>query len=524
MAASASPSLPPGSLFDSDSLTSLFSTLFTTFGVIAIGYTSKRTGYFSHEAKAGLGEFVGKVALPALLFRAIATLQLSDLKAEFILGVLLAKTTLFVFTIGTAKMAGRGLADAAMWGLFVSNSNDLAQGYPLFLVLYPSYAYQLFITSAMQVALLNPVAILLLEVELAGRAGVRTSLAGLVRRVLLEVARNPLVLCIALGAAANLAWAGEPPQVLTGPMGILTILGSAFMGSALLLTGYVSAPAASEVRGGGEARGDKQREERPSLGVPLYLTVLKSLILPMVCRVLVGRMHRLLAHGAGHGGAGGHERNLLDLAFLYGTLPTAPSTIVIAQAHGASSQTVVSAAVLNMLVSAPLAFTATVLVSTSRLALLEHAALLLSGLCALGSALAACCVLPAAAAAATGLAAHAAQHGPPAPPAPHPAPPAAAAAGEASSSRLHVIAHLAAAQLLFSVGQLGQLGCQAAARGEGGRIDGDCSGCGLLPVLVQTGCVASCTLQPDAPQPAARPTCSSVQPANPMCSILRAYA
>ena len=67
MAASAPPSLPPGSLFDRDSLTSLFSTLFATFGVIAIGYASKRTGYFSREAKAGLGDFVGKVALPALL-------------------------------------------------------------------------------------------------------------------------------------------------------------------------------------------------------------------------------------------------------------------------------------------------------------------------------------------------------------------------------------------------------------------------------------------------------------------------
>ena len=100
-----------GSLFNSASLTSLFSTLFTTFGVIAIGYASKRTGYFSREAKAGLGELVGKVALPALLFRAIATLQLSDLKAEFIVGVLVAKVTLFVVTIGTAKMVGRGLAD-----------------------------------------------------------------------------------------------------------------------------------------------------------------------------------------------------------------------------------------------------------------------------------------------------------------------------------------------------------------------------------------------------------------------------
>ena len=64
--------------------------------------------------EAGLGELVGKVALPALLFRAIATLQLSDLKAEFIVGVLIAKVTLFVVTIGTAKLAGRGLADAAI--------------------------------------------------------------------------------------------------------------------------------------------------------------------------------------------------------------------------------------------------------------------------------------------------------------------------------------------------------------------------------------------------------------------------
>jgi malonate transporter len=484
------PPPPPGSLFNSDSLTSLFSTLFTTFGVIAIGYAAKRTGYFSREAKAGLGELVGKVALPALLFRAIATLQLSDLKAEFIVGVLIAKVTLFVVTIGTAKLAGRGLADAAIWGLFVSNSNDLAQGYPLFLVLYPGYAYQLFITAAMQVAILNPVAILLLEVELARRSGLRTSLVTLVRRVLLQVARNPLVLCVFLGGIANRVWAGEPPQVLTGPMGILTILGSAFMGSALLLTGYVSAPARSEVRG------DTQREEAPSLAVPLYLTVLKSLIFPMVCRVLVGKMHHLLSQGPG-------LSSLLDLAFLYGTLPTAPSTIVIAQVHGVSSHTIVTAAVLNMLVSAPLAFTSTVLMSVSRLELLEQAAALLSDLCSVGSALAACWTIPTAAAAARGLAALAAQPprsprctlSPLASPPPHPAPPAAAAAaaagtttaGEASSSRLHVIAHLAAAQLLFS---LSRLGCQAVRRIDGGRIDGGCSRCGLLSVLVQTGCVA----------------------------------
>ena len=56
-----------------------------------------------------------------------------------------------------------------MWAIFVSNSNDLAQGYPLFLTLYPEYSYQLFITAALQVAILNPFAILLLEIDLARR-------------------------------------------------------------------------------------------------------------------------------------------------------------------------------------------------------------------------------------------------------------------------------------------------------------------------------------------------------------------
>ena len=154
-----------------------------------------------------------------------------------------------------------------------------------------------------------------------------------------QVAGNPLVLCVLLGGAANRVWGGEPPQVLThcvhitrtshahhthtpitrtahalyththctrtrtytctrtrtrtctrpshalhthtqvltGPMGILTILGSIFMGAALLLTGYVSARTATEERGG------TQRKEQASLAVPLYLTVLKSLIFPMMC-------------------------------------------------------------------------------------------------------------------------------------------------------------------------------------------------------------------------------------------------
>ena len=385
-----SPAPPPGHAKDDDdkhltqdhsSLVGLFNTLFTTFGVIALGYVSRRTGFFSRDAKAGMSELVGKVALPALLFQAIATLKISDLKPEFIVGVLISKTLLWVMTAVSAGIAGRTLSDAAMWAIFISNSNDLAQGYPLFLTLYPEYAYQLFITAALQVAILNPFAILLLEIDTARRTGQSTSICTLVMRVVVQVARNPLVLMVFLGGVANVLWRGDPPTLLTGPLGIFTILGSTFTGAALFLTGYVSARPQSHV----------------SLATPIYLTVLKSLIYPMMCRILVGKCAHVLLGVT-------PDPKLLDLAFLYGTMPTAPSTIVIAQAHGADPETIATAAVLNMVVSAPLSFLSTVLMTVSRLDLLEQAVTLISDVCCVGSAVCAAWVLACSASAATGLA------------------------------------------------------------------------------------------------------------------------
>lgn len=469
--AKASPPPPPKaaqSLTGSElSLMGLFNTLFTTFGVIALGYVSKRTGFFSRDAKAGLGELVGKVALPALLFQAIATLKLSDLKPEFIVGVLSSKTLLWLLTVISARISGRNLSDAAMWAIFVSNSNDLAQGYPLFLTLYPAYSYQLFITAALQVAFLNPFAILLLEIDLARRSGKQTAVSTLVLRVVMQVLRNPLVLMVILGGVANVIWAGDPPELLTGQLGIFTILGSTFTGAALFLTGYVSARAQSSV----------------SMGTPVYLTVLKSLIYPMMCRILVGQIgHSILGSTP--------DGKLLDLAFLYGTLPTAPSTIVIAQAHGAAPETIASAAVLNMVVSAPLSFTSTVLMTVSRLDLLEQAVAMISDVCCIGSAIGAAWVLLCASSAAAGIARRSqsadarirgsvlltATGGGRLGMSGSMAGMSSASSvdgdavevGEAGpgASRLLVIAHLAAAQLLFA---LSHLWCQTTDRKAGAR-------------------------------------------------------
>ena len=71
---------------------------------------------------------------------------------------------------------------------------------------------------------------------------------------------------------------------------------------------------------------------------------------------------------------------LLDLTFLYGTLPTAPSTVVIAQAAGeVIAGEIAAAAVFNMVVAAPLAFTSTVLMTVRSLDSLRRAVRMFSG-------------------------------------------------------------------------------------------------------------------------------------------------
>ena len=70
---------------------SLLSALTVAFTVILLGFVSLKAGYVSKDSSRGIGQLVGKVALPCLLFRAVATTALDTVDLRIVATVAIAK-------------------------------------------------------------------------------------------------------------------------------------------------------------------------------------------------------------------------------------------------------------------------------------------------------------------------------------------------------------------------------------------------------------------------------------------------
>lgn len=109
----------------------LFPAIAQSFAVILLGYIF---GLFKiippGEARA-INELVGKLALPALLFQNLATLDLSAICWKFMAGILIAKSSVFVLTALITLIMSRNIGKAGLFGIFTTQSNDFALGLPI---------------------------------------------------------------------------------------------------------------------------------------------------------------------------------------------------------------------------------------------------------------------------------------------------------------------------------------------------------------------------------------------------------
>lgn len=111
----------------------LFPALVECFAIILLGYASGRLGLISSSQSKGIGNFVSLFALPALLFRSMATLNLSIVNWKFLATILISKGLVFsivaILTIilGKPQKYGR----AGIYAIFCTQSNDFALGLPL---------------------------------------------------------------------------------------------------------------------------------------------------------------------------------------------------------------------------------------------------------------------------------------------------------------------------------------------------------------------------------------------------------
>lgn len=192
----------------------LFDIIVPVFGIVALGYAAARTGLFPHEATKGLSRFVFDYAIPAMLFRTMATTELPEtiqwgyLISYFGGGYIawIAGTVIAVFLF---KARGAEPAIAGMTGAF---SNTVMLGVPLVLTTFGEVAtLPLFLIIAFHSWQLLSVVTVQAEVGI----GARQEMRQLPVNVLKGLVTNPIIIALLLGVLVNLSGLSLPGFVDT---------------------------------------------------------------------------------------------------------------------------------------------------------------------------------------------------------------------------------------------------------------------------------------------------------------------
>ncbi|KAF0302670.1 Integral membrane protein GPR155 [Amphibalanus amphitrite] len=243
-----------------------------------------------------------------------AVILCGDVNWGFLVILYGAKALVFVLVVLVTAVASypTNVGRAGLYGIFCTQSNDFALGYPLVQALYakthPDYASYLYLAAPSSLMLLNPIGFLLLELQRARSAAkVSSSWFETGQRVLTGIGTNPVVFMTFLGIVANGVFDHCLPNILEG---ILKVLGQAFSASALFMLGIQMVGKVKSMKGS-------------TLLVPLILISVKCFFLPLIVR-------GLLVHFPP---PGENIRDFQDYGFLIGTFPTAPGVFVFAKLY-----------------------------------------------------------------------------------------------------------------------------------------------------------------------------------------------
>ncbi|XP_068183933.1 lysosomal cholesterol signaling protein isoform X2 [Antennarius striatus] len=324
------------------SIDKLFPALLECFGIILCGYIAGRADIITENQVKGLGSFVSKFALPALLFKNMVLLDFDNVIWAFFWSVLVAKVTVFVIvcvlTLMVASPDSR-YSKAGLYAIFATQSNDFALGYPIVEALYrstyPEYLQYIYLVAPVSLMLLNPAGFALCEVQKwkqASHSQHSTPVIAVV--VMLQVLMNPVVFMVIVGIIAHFALGQQIPAVLSE---FIDGLANSFGGTALFYLGLTMV--------------GQLRKLTRDTGVALILLITaKLLLMPLVCKDMVD----ILDIGANSTSA--NHTSLSNFAFLYGVFPTAPSVAIYAGHYNMELEVVTSGMVISTFLSAPIMY------------------------------------------------------------------------------------------------------------------------------------------------------------------------
>ncbi|XP_048487593.1 integral membrane protein GPR155 [Plutella xylostella] len=340
----------------------LYPALFQCFTIILCGYLAGSFNLVSQTESKGIGTFVGTFALPSLIFLSLAKLDFSTVNWTFLGAILLAKGIIFFGVILVTLIISKptNLGRSGIFAIFCTQSNDFALGYPIISAIYqashPEYALYLYLMAPISLAILNPVAFVLMEIhkqrEIRDSAPIQiidenqrkadVCKLKLIRQIVKGIAFNPVLVMTVLGIIGNILFKHQLSIYIEG---LLQVFGQAFSSTALFLLGLRMVGQIYRLRG-------------PALLLPCILIMVKLIILPVVMRECVSALH-----------AGYNESETLSLstyAFLYGSIPTAPAVFVFSNLYQLELDLMASSMVVCTLLSAPMMFMSAQLISMSK--------------------------------------------------------------------------------------------------------------------------------------------------------------
>uniref|UniRef100_A0A673Y1B8 G protein-coupled receptor 155 n=1 Tax=Salmo trutta TaxID=8032 RepID=A0A673Y1B8_SALTR len=324
------------------SIDKLFPALLECFGIILCGYIAGRANIITSTQGKGLGNFVSKFALPALLFKNMVLLDFGNVIWPFLWSILIAKVSVFfivcVITLLVASPDTR-FSKAGLFSIFATQSNDFALGYPIVEALYknthPEYLQYIYLVAPVSLMLLNPIGFAFCEIQKwrdqRDRQQNKLQIVGV---VILQVLKNPIVFMVVIGIIFHFILAQKIPAFMEQ---FVDGLANSFGGAALFYLGLSMV-------------GQLGKLTRSTVVALILLITAKLLVMPLICREMVELLY------VDHTNSGLNQSSLSNYAFLYGVFPTAPSVAIYAAHYNMELQVVTSGMVLSTFLSAPIMY------------------------------------------------------------------------------------------------------------------------------------------------------------------------
>ncbi|CAO2597038.1 Integral membrane protein GPR155 [Lemmus lemmus] len=322
------------------SITRLFPALLECFGIVLCGYIAGRANVITSTQAKGLGNFVSRFALPALLFKNMVVLNFSNVDWAFLYSILIGKASVFfivcILTLLVASPESR-FSKAGLFPIFATQSNDFALGYPiveaLYQTTYPEYLQYIYLVAPISLMMLNPIGFIFCEIQKSkDTQNASQNKVKIVGLGFLRVLQNPIVFMVFVGIAFNFILDKKIPVYMEN---FLDGLANSFSGSALFYLGLTMV-------------GKIKRLKKSAFVVLTVLITAKLLVLPLLCREMVELLDK--------GDSVVNHTSLSNYAFLYGVFPVAPGVAIFATQFNMEVEIITSGMVISTFVSAPIMY------------------------------------------------------------------------------------------------------------------------------------------------------------------------